>query len=138
MLDMTSDTGPNDGYEFRCRYAAGLRRKTLDRRWLIELEAEISNHLMRVGSFLSGRGEIAVDEDRVCRIEAELLQRAQVHFSTAGDADFFARIHEAKKTKRFQAALRRKLSFLLEGRFRNRVEKVHRDRFDVHGAQGER
>jgi len=41
-----------------------------DRCRLVELEAEIGDHLMGVGSFLARRGQVAVDEKRICRVEA--------------------------------------------------------------------
>ena len=56
---------------------------------------------MRVGRRLSRGGQVTVDEDRIRGIEAERLERAQVYFSAAGNADFFARIDEAEQAKRF-------------------------------------
>ena len=41
-----------------------------DRRRLIQLEAEIADHLVGVGGVLAGSGEIAVDEHRVGWIQA--------------------------------------------------------------------
>lgn len=79
----------------------------LDRRRLIELETQVADHLMGIGGVLPGCGQIAVDENRIGRIEAQRLQRAQVDFAAAGDADFFVRVDEAKQAERFQAALRR-------------------------------
>ena len=90
-------------------YLRTLRGGVSNRRRLIELEAEIADHLVRVGGFLAGCRQVAVDEDRIRRVEAHRLQRAQVYFSAAGDANLFVRIDEAKQAKSFQALLRRKL-----------------------------
>src|ERR1041384_4380033 len=90
---------------------------------------------MRIGGFLSRRGEIAVDEDRIGRIKSHRLKGPQVDFAAAGDADFLARVDEAEQTKRLQAALRREIVLLFEGRLGNRSQKIHGDRIDVHGAE---
>lgn len=55
---------------------------------------------------LSRRGQIAVDKDRVGRIEAHRLKRAQVNLSPAADAKLLAGIDEADETEDFEALLR--------------------------------
>ena len=69
-------------------------------RGLVELEAEVFDHAVRVGGFLTRCREIAVDEDRIRGVKAQRLQRAQVYFSAAGDANFFVWIDEAEQAKR--------------------------------------
>ena len=73
----------------------------LNRRRLIQFETEIADHLMGVGGVLAWGGQIAVDEHRVGRIEAQRLQRTQVDFSAAGDADLFAWVDEAEQAEGF-------------------------------------
>lgn len=48
----------------------------LDFRGLIDLETEIFDHTVCVGRLLAGRGEIAVDENRIGGEKAQRLQRA--------------------------------------------------------------
>jgi hypothetical protein len=52
-----------------------------------------------------------VDENRVGREEAQWLQRTQIDFSAAGDADLFVGNHEAKHAACFQTLLQRQLFF---------------------------
>lgn len=116
-----------------------LRAEALsDRGGLIELEAEVRDHAVRVRGFLARRGEIAVDEDRVGGIERQGLQRPKIDFSAAGHANLFARVDEPEETERFQAFLRGQLFLFFERRFGNRVKKVNRYRRDIHRSQGER
>ncbi len=56
---------------------------------------------MRVRRRLSRGGQVTVDENWIRGVEAQRLERAQIHFSAAGNADFFAGIDEAEQAKRF-------------------------------------
>ena len=66
------------------------------------------------------------------------LQRAQVYFSSAGDANLFVWIDEAEQAKRLQAFLRGKLFLCLERCLGNRMKKVDRNGFDIHGSESQR
>ena len=70
-------------------------------------EAEVTDHAPDFWRRGTWRGEVSVDEHGVCRIERQRLQAAQIVFTSAGNADFRARMKEAEETEDFQATLRR-------------------------------
>src|SRR5712664_2518881 len=72
----------------------------------------------------SGGGQIAVDKNRIDRVEDVSLPRAQVQLASAGGAHLAARIEQAKQARRLQTPLRRQPRRMLQRRARDRMEKV--------------
>jgi hypothetical protein len=98
-----------------------------DCRRLIELEAEIFDHAVRVGGFLTRSRQVTIDEDRIGRIETQRLKRAQIDLSSPRHANLFAWIDEPEQAKRLQTPLRSELSRGFKRRLGNGVQKVYRD-----------
>jgi len=74
---------------------------------VFDLEAEVGNHLMGFGSFLSRGRQVAVDENRVCRVERHGPERAEVELTSAADTKLFVRIDKAEQAENLETALRR-------------------------------
>ena len=74
---------------------------------VFDLEAEVGNHLMGFGSFLSRGRQIAVDENRVCRVERQGPERTEVELASAADAKLFIGVDEAEQAENLQTALGR-------------------------------
>jgi len=84
------------------RSAAGSIRQAV-----FDLKAEVSDHLMGFGSFLSRGRQVAVHENRVCRVERHGPERAKVELAPAADTKLFVGIDEAEQAKNLETALGR-------------------------------
>ena len=58
----------------------------------LDVEPQIGDHSPNLRGRLPGRGQIAVDEHGVGRIEGERLKAAQVVFASGGNPDFGFRV----------------------------------------------
>lgn len=67
-------------------------------------EAEVFGHSEVFRCRLVFRGQVVTDEDQVGRVETHGLQRSEVDFAAAGDADFDVWIGEAEQAECFSVA----------------------------------
>src|SRR5262249_14391771 len=93
---------------------------------VLDLEPEGLDHGRGVAVRLSGRGEIAVDEDGVRRQQRQPLRAPQAALAPAGSTNLGARVGEPEQRQRAQATPGVRRLPLAEGRPVDGMEKVDR------------
>src|ERR1700686_947272 len=83
----------------------------------------------------AGRGQIAVDEDRVDRGNQITLTRADVQLAAAGGAHLAARIEQAEQARDLETSLGSEFVLAVERSAFDRMEKIHRHRIDLKCAR---
>src|SRR5438270_13087877 len=73
---------------------------------LLDLEAQVRDHLPGVLIGLPGLGEITGDEDRVRRIKRQRLEGTQMRLPPGRDPDLLAWVEEPHQTENAQAVVR--------------------------------
>ncbi len=90
-----------------------------------EDESGIADHFEVGGGGLAGGGEVVADEDGVGGVEAQGLQRSQLHFTAASDANFLAGQEQAEEAEHPQTLAGRQIAAIDEGCAGDWNQEIH-------------